>query len=77
MRSIRSGSRRWLPYRIAVLIALCAPALVAAQQATISGRVTAQGTGQPLQESRVFAVGTNAVASTNADGRYTLRVTPG
>ena len=77
MRSIRSGSRRRLPYRIAVLIALCAPALVAAQQATISGRVTAQGTGQPLQESRVFAVGTNAVASTNADGRYTLRVTPG
>jgi TonB-linked SusC/RagA family outer membrane protein len=60
-----------------MLLTVGASTVAAAQQATITGRVTAQGTGQPLQESRVFVVGTNAVASTNSDGRYTLRVAPG
>jgi TonB-linked SusC/RagA family outer membrane protein len=77
MRSIRSGSLCRLPSILAVIMAVGTPAVAVAQQATITGRVTAQGTGQPLQESRVFVVGTNAVASTNADGRYTLHVQPG
>ena len=57
--------------------AICAPALAIAQSGTITGRVVAANTGQPLQESRVFVVGTQAVATTNADGRYTLRTAPG
>jgi hypothetical protein len=53
------------------------PALAVAQSATISGRVTAANNGQPLAESRVYVVGTQAVATTNAEGRYTLRTAPG
>jgi len=52
------------------------PALAFAQSATISGRVTGTN-GAPLPESRVFVVGTQAVATTNAEGRYTLRTAPG
>jgi TonB-linked SusC/RagA family outer membrane protein len=63
--------------RFALTLAVCAPTLAVAQQATITGRVTAAGSGQPLAESRVFVVGTQAVATTNADGRYTLRTAPG
>jgi len=60
-----------------VTVALSAPALAAAQSGTITGRVVAASNGQPLAESRVFVVGTQAVATTNADGRYTLRTAPG
>jgi TonB-linked SusC/RagA family outer membrane protein len=56
---------------------VCAPALAFAQSGTITGRVVATNGGQPLPESRVFVVGTQAVATTNADGRYTLRTAPG
>ncbi|MEO5813859.1 MAG: SusC/RagA family TonB-linked outer membrane protein [Gemmatimonadaceae bacterium] len=58
-------------------VAVCAPALALAQSGTITGRVVASNNGQPLPESRVFVVGTQAVATTNADGRYTLRTAPG
>src|SRR5690348_1488822 len=45
-------------------------------QGTISGRVTAQGSSDPLPESRVAVVGTNLVGSTAADGRYSIRNVP-
>src|SRR5687768_14182761 len=50
--------------------------LARAQAATISGRVTAAETGQPLSDSRVYVVGTTLIASTNAEGRYTIRGVP-
>ena len=54
------------------------PAVALAQQGTVSGRVTAVGSGEPLVESRVTVVSTTGVASTNAEGRYTIRgVAPG
>jgi TonB-linked SusC/RagA family outer membrane protein len=60
-----------------VVFALAATAAAAgAQSATISGRVTAEGSGAPLGDSRVVVVGTNLIASTNAEGRYTLRNVP-
>src|SRR5881396_1099682 len=62
--------------RLAVLAIVGVPALAFAQSATISGRVTGTN-GAPLPESRVFVVGTQAVATTNAEGRYTLRTAPG
>ena len=63
---------------LAIAVGLSAPALaLAQQQATITGRVVATNNGQPLAESRVYLVGTNVVASTNTDGRYTLRTAPG
>ncbi len=68
----------WRPLRyVGVPIALLVGAVAAgAQPATITGRVAAQGAGQPLPESRIVIVGTTLVASTGADGRYTLRGVP-
>jgi hypothetical protein len=45
-------------------------------QGTINGRVTAQGSGEPLPESRISVVGTNLVSLTAPDGRYALRNVP-
>jgi TonB-linked SusC/RagA family outer membrane protein len=41
---------------------------------TVTGRVTVEATGLPLGDARVMTVSGSAVATTNADGRYTLRV---
>ena len=41
-------------------------------QGTVTGRVTAQGTSEPLSDARVLALGTNAAASTAQDGKYTM-----
>jgi TonB-linked SusC/RagA family outer membrane protein len=63
--------------------ALCAFALLVlgagtaeAQQASIAGRVTAQGSNEALSDVRVLLVGTSVFAVTNAEGRYTLRSVP-
>lgn len=48
----------------------------AVAQGSIAGRVSARETGTPLPETRVLVVGTSLVASTGADGRYTLRAVP-
>lgn len=48
----------------------------AAQQATVTGRVTAQESSEPLGDVRVIVVGTTVFAITNAEGRYTLRNVP-
>ena len=42
-------------------------------QGTISGRVTAAGTNEPLADAHVIVVGANAFTITGRDGRYTLR----
>ncbi len=63
--------------RLGLLAVVSVPALALAQTATITGRVTAANNGQPLAESRVFVVGAQAVATTNADGHFTLRTAPG
>ena len=47
-----------------------------AQGGTITGKVAAQGSGEPLPESRVIVVGTQLFTSTGGDGRYTLRNVP-
>ena len=61
----------------AALVAVAVTAAAAgAQAATIAGRVVAEGSSAPLGDSRVMVVGTNLVASTNAEGRYTLRNVP-
>ncbi|HXT18647.1 MAG TPA: SusC/RagA family TonB-linked outer membrane protein [Gemmatimonadaceae bacterium] len=58
-------------------VALSALPLAAhAQQATITGRVTAVGTNEPLADARVMVVNTSIAAPTNSDGRYTLRGVP-
>src|SRR5690242_21142045 len=76
MRLLRSILRFGPTSAFAIVAAVSTPAALMAQ-ATVTGRVTAAGTNQPISDVRVYAVGTTAVASTNADGRYTLHVKPG
>jgi TonB-linked SusC/RagA family outer membrane protein len=53
--------------------AMCLVGTAAWAQGTVTGRVTARGTTEPLSDARVLALGTNAAANTAQDGRYTLR----
>jgi TonB-linked SusC/RagA family outer membrane protein len=55
------------------VLALIALPLTIHAQASLTGRVTATGTNEPLGDVRVMVIGTSAAASTGADGRYTLR----
>ena len=66
--------RRGVMFAPAAMLLVAISGAVA--QGTISGRVAAQGSGEPLPESRVAVVGTNLVASTAADGRYSIRSVP-
>ena len=59
----------------ATFVALCAVAVGAAAasaQATITGRITATGTSEPLGDARVLVVGTNAATETAQNGTYRL-----
>ena len=57
------------------VFAVC-PAIVAAQQGTITGRVTDAQSGQPLSAAQVFIQGTNIGGLTNADGRFLILNVP-
>jgi TonB-linked SusC/RagA family outer membrane protein len=48
----------------------------AAQQTSITGRVTDAQTGQPVGAAQVTVVGTNIGALSGTDGRYTIRGAP-
>jgi TonB-linked SusC/RagA family outer membrane protein len=61
---------------LAAVALVAAPAIAQSQQATISGRVTAAGTNEPLTDARVLVVNTTLSAATNADGRFTIRSVP-
>jgi len=80
MRAL-SSTYLWSRVSHAALVAAVTaiPTLSLAQQqqpASISGRVTAQGTDEPLPDVRVFLVGSALNVATNAEGRYTLRGVP-
>jgi TonB-linked SusC/RagA family outer membrane protein len=51
-------------------------ATAAAQDGTISGRVTEAGRGRPIADARIIVVGTSLFATTNGDGRYAIRNVP-
>ena len=75
MNVIRAWSvGRYLSPALVALAMVAAP--VHGQQATITGRVVAAGTDEPLVASRVMISGTNLAAATSTDGRYTLRNVP-
>jgi len=57
-------------------VLLLAPAIIQAQRGTVSGRVTAVGSNEPLGDSRILVVNTSIATTTGADGRYTLRGVP-
>ncbi len=59
---------------LATLLSLATP--LAAQQGTITGRVTDESNGQPLGNARIQVIGSSAFALSNTEGRYTLRGAP-
>jgi TonB-linked SusC/RagA family outer membrane protein len=69
------------PFRAALLlaaIATLAPSLAAAQAGAITGHVTDQAGGAPLEAARVVLSGTPRIETTDREGRYTFRdVAPG
>ncbi|MFL5606417.1 MAG: SusC/RagA family TonB-linked outer membrane protein [Gemmatimonadaceae bacterium] len=48
----------------------------AAAQGTITGRVLAQGSSEPIPEARVIVLGTSLFTTSSAEGRYTIRNVP-
>ena len=58
--------------RVLMAGAMCLVGAAAWAQGTVTGRVTAQGTNEPLGDARVLALGTNAAATTAQDGKYTM-----
>ncbi|MEO7986526.1 MAG: SusC/RagA family TonB-linked outer membrane protein [Gemmatimonadales bacterium] len=58
--------------------ALTAPPGAAAQTGSITGKVTDQAGGAPLEGARVLITGTNRIESSGREGQYTFRnVSPG
>jgi TonB-linked SusC/RagA family outer membrane protein len=75
MKGLSSPLRRAIRRAMALLALVVTPIVAHAQQATISGRVSAES-GEVLSDTRVFLVGTALAVSTGPDGRYTLRGVP-
>jgi len=72
-----STGRRPALFGMALLAAVAlTPAMLQAQQATVTGKVTGQAGGTPLSDARVYVVGSTLAATTNAEGQYTLRGVP-
>ncbi|MEO8620349.1 MAG: SusC/RagA family TonB-linked outer membrane protein [bacterium] len=74
MRLTRVRSVASMLARAALVLVVSAG--MASAQGTITGRVTAQGSGEPLQEARIVLLGTSLFTTAAADGRYTLRNAP-
>ena len=70
-----AGYARSIRRALAGALSVIVPAALSAQ-GTITGRVTASGSGTPVAAARVIAVGTNSSATTGSDGGYTLRHVP-
>ncbi|MCC6316384.1 MAG: SusC/RagA family TonB-linked outer membrane protein [Gemmatimonadaceae bacterium] len=68
--------RRWGGTALLMAGVLLTSRAAQAQQGTVSGRVTAQESAEPLSDVRVLVVGTTVFAITNAEGRFTLRNVP-
>src|SRR4051794_14066917 len=60
----------------AIPFALMTIAASAAAQGNLTGTITAQGAGTPLQEARVIVVGTSLFTTSGPDGKYTIRRVP-
>lgn len=61
---------------LAMMFFAVGPAMVAAQQGTITGLVTDAATGEPLSAAQVFIQGTNIGALSNQLGRYLILAAP-
>jgi TonB-linked SusC/RagA family outer membrane protein len=73
MTFVRSIRRRVVA--LTGLLLLGAP-VAAIAQGTITGRVVVRDAAEPIPEARVIVVGTTVIATSNADGQFTLRNVP-
>src|SRR5215467_1759757 len=65
--------------RVLALLAIITsvtPIALRAQETSVTGRITASGSGEPLGDARVMVLGSSLAAVTSPDGRYTLRNAP-
>ena len=79
---VRSFYRSFVPWRRGVALALALhaalPLAAEAQQPQVTGKVTAQESGEALSDVRVIVLGTSVFAITNAQGNFALRgLSPG
>ncbi len=70
------GRWRILAVGSAALTLLLGAGRGAHAQGTVTGQVTNQAASQPLAEARVLVIGTSLSATTNEQGRYTIRNVP-
>ncbi len=73
---MRLGRWKLFAGGLAALLFLMGSAPAVQAQGTVTGRVTAVGTNEPLSGSRVMLVGSNLATESGADGHYTLRGVP-
>jgi TonB-linked SusC/RagA family outer membrane protein len=75
--SFATGLRPGIRHLTVLLVLLAGASPLLAQTATsVTGRVTAKESNEPLRDVQVTVVGTAVTATTNAEGRYTLRNVP-
>ena len=67
---------RVLRMALATIVFVAGPAAAAAQEGSITGRVTDAASGQPLEAVQVFIQGSNIGSLTNPDGRYLILNVP-
>ena len=64
--------------KLAFFLLLATPTVAYAQSGSITGRVTDDKSGRPVEQAQVNVVGTSTGALTNTDGRFVLReIRPG
>jgi TonB-linked SusC/RagA family outer membrane protein len=67
---------RWARTLSITGLSIFAAAPLAAQGATVTGRITETGAGQPIQEARIIILGTSLFTTSGQDGKYTVRNVP-
>ncbi|MSR03513.1 MAG: SusC/RagA family TonB-linked outer membrane protein [Gemmatimonadetes bacterium] len=70
---MRRSVTRWMRGALALALGFLVTSQAAAQQATVSGKVTDESNGQPLVGARVQATTQQVYAVTNQQGQYTIR----
>lgn len=66
----RSRKRGW---QLALFLLAAIPSVAVAQGGSITGRITEDKSGRPVEQAQINIVGTTIGGLSNTDGRYTLR----
>jgi TonB-linked SusC/RagA family outer membrane protein len=71
-----TGIRNHASLILALALLTSASGALGAQAASLTGRVTAAGTNEPVPDARIVMIGTNLFGITGSDGRYIVRNAP-